>query len=45
MWNKIKTDDYEGMLAETISVPGHNGDRIRAYFPGPSDRARFRASC
>ncbi|MDP3062716.1 MAG: dienelactone hydrolase family protein [Chloroflexota bacterium] len=29
------TDKYEGMLAETIAVPGHKGDIIHAYFAKP----------
>lgn len=29
------TDMYEGMLAETITHPGHNGDLINAYFARP----------
>ena len=34
------TDQYEGMLAETITITGHKGDSIGAYFarslgPGP----------
>lgn len=40
MWNQFRTDAYEGMLAETITLKGHNGDQINAYFgrplgPGP----------
>ena len=35
MWNELKTDAYEGMLAETITMQGYNGDRIRAYFSRP----------
>jgi len=30
-----KTDMYEGMLAETVTMPGHNGDTINAYFARP----------
>lgn len=30
-----KTDMYEGMLAETITMPGANGDVINAYFARP----------
>ena len=30
-----ETNMYEGMLAETISVRGHNGDTINAYFARP----------
>lgn len=35
MWNQLQTDAYEGMIAETISLKGHNGDVIRAYFSRP----------
>ncbi|MEW5829178.1 MAG: dienelactone hydrolase family protein [Chloroflexota bacterium] len=30
-----RTDAYEGLLAEKISIPGHNGDLINAYFARP----------
>jgi carboxymethylenebutenolidase len=30
-----RTDMYEGMLAETVTVAGHNGDEIGAYFARP----------
>ena len=30
-----QTDMYEGMLAETITMPGHEGERINAYFARP----------
>ena len=29
------TDMYEGMLAETTSIKGHNGDTINAYIAKP----------
>ena len=29
------TDMYEGLLAETVSIGGHNGDTIGAYFARP----------
>src|SRR6266566_146352 len=29
------TDMYEGMLAETIMLPGHNGEIINAYYARP----------
>jgi carboxymethylenebutenolidase len=29
------TDQYEGMIAETITITGHNGDRIHAYYTRP----------
>lgn len=30
-----KTDMYEGMLAESVSMTGYNGDSINAYFARP----------
>ena len=30
-----ETDMYEGMLAETVSIRGHDGDAINAYFARP----------
>jgi carboxymethylenebutenolidase len=35
MWNQYQTDEYQGMLAETISYPGYNGDSIHAYYSRP----------
>ena len=35
MWNQFRTDAYEGMLAETITMKGHNGDTINAYLARP----------
>jgi carboxymethylenebutenolidase len=40
MWNQFRTDQYEAMLAETVTIQGYNGDLINAYFtrllgPGP----------
>ena len=35
MWNQFSTADYEGMIAETITVSGYNGDRVNAYFARP----------
>ena len=29
------TDQYEGLIAETIVIPGHNGDLINAYLARP----------
>ena len=29
------TDMYEGLIAETITIEGHNGDSINAYFARP----------
>lgn len=30
-----QTDMYEGMIAETVTMPGHNGDLINAYLARP----------
>ncbi len=35
MWNSIRTDAYEGMLAETVSMTGFGGDSINAYYARP----------
>ena len=35
MWNQFRTDAYQGMLAETIAVRGHDDDLINAYFTRP----------
>jgi carboxymethylenebutenolidase len=35
MWNQFRTDQYEAMLAETMSFAGYNGDLINAYFARP----------
>lgn len=32
---QYRTDMYEGMLAETVMMKGHNGDTINAYFARP----------
>ena len=36
-----RTDMYEGMLAETVTVTGHNGDAIGAYFARPLGEGPF----
>ncbi len=41
MWNSIRTDAYEGMLAETITVAGHDGDNINAYFSRPLGKGPY----
>ena len=41
MWNKIQTDEYEGMLSETVIMPGYNGDRIHAYMSRPLGKGPF----
>ena len=35
MWNQFNTADYEGQIAETVTVSGYNGDRINAYMARP----------
>ena len=35
MWNQFNTGDYEGMIAETVTISGYNGDRTNAYFARP----------
>lgn len=41
MWNQFRTDDYQGMLAETTSIPGDNGDLIHAYVSRPLGEGPF----
>lgn len=41
MWNQLRTDAHEAMLAETIPLNGHNGDLINAYFARPLGPGRF----
>ncbi|MBI4285219.1 MAG: dienelactone hydrolase family protein [Chloroflexi bacterium] len=41
MWNQFRTDEYEGMLAETVSVTGYNGDLIHTYFSRPLGKGPF----
>ena len=33
--NNYKTHDYEGMVAETVSIKSRNGDFINAYLSKP----------
>lgn len=35
MWNGFKTDEYEGMIAETVGITGHGGKKIHAYYSHP----------
>lgn len=35
MWNQFSTDTYEGLLAETVTFTGHNGDLINGYLARP----------
>ncbi len=41
VWNDLNTGAYEGMIAETICIPGHNGDDIRAYYARPLGAGPF----
>lgn len=41
MWNNIRTNEYEGMLAETVTMTGHNGENIHAYFSRPLGKGPF----
>ncbi len=36
------TDQYEGLLAETVSIHGHNGEIINAYYARPLGPGPFR---
>ena len=35
MWNDLRTDAREGMIAETITLKGYNNDPVRAYYSRP----------
>ena len=35
MWNSFNVADYEGMIAETVKIKGHDGKYIRAYYSRP----------
>ena len=35
MWNQFNTADYEGQIAETVTISGYNEDRINAYMARP----------
>ena len=41
MWDQLRTDEYEGMLAETITMTGYNGDQIHAYLSRPLGKGPF----
>jgi carboxymethylenebutenolidase len=41
MWNQLQTDEYEGMLAETIAMSGHNGEMVNAYMARPLGKGPF----
>ncbi len=35
MWNQLRTEDYEGMLCETMTFAGHRGDMVNGYLSRP----------
>ena len=35
MWNDINTGAYSGMIAETVSIPRENGDKLNVYYSRP----------
>ena len=37
------TEQYEGMIAETITLKGHNGEEIHTYFARPQGPGPFPA--
>lgn len=41
MWNSFQTDAYDGMIAETIGLTGHDGKPIRAYYSRPIGEGPF----
>ena len=41
MWNQLQTGAYEGMLAETITITGHNDESIHAYLSRPLGEGPF----
>lgn len=41
MWNQLQTDAYEGMIAETITIPGYNRDPVHAYYSRPLGNGPF----
>lgn len=41
MWNSIRTDAYEGMLAETIAIKGWKDESIYAYYARPLGEGPF----
>jgi len=41
MWNQLRTDEYEGMLAETMNFAGYKGDIVNSYFSRPLGSGPF----
>ncbi len=40
-WNGIATDTNDAMTAETVTIKGHNGDSVNAYFVRPGGTGPF----
>ncbi len=40
-WNSYNTYDYNGMIAETVTIPGYNADPIHAYYARPMGAGPF----
>ena len=41
MWNSFRVRDYEGMIAETVGITGHDGKPIRAYYSRPLGKESY----
>lgn len=41
MWNDFQTDAYSGMIAETVTLTGHEGKPIHAYVSRPLGEGPF----
>ncbi len=41
MWNSFNTKDYSGMIAETISIKGHDGEYVHAYYSRPIGEGKY----
>lgn len=41
MWNQLKTDEYDGILAETTMMAGFNNDLIHSYLARPLGKGPF----
>jgi len=41
MWNQLQTGSYEGMFAETVSLPGFEGESVHAYLSRPLGSGPF----
>jgi len=41
MWNDLQTDQYEGMIAETVTMRGYDDERLHAYLSRPLGAGPF----